>query len=173
MDSPNEKTPFSIPEFVAASTAMAVVAVVAFQGIWGSRDPNLSAVNLSRRLSTSATGRSPQVGPWILDNSEATKSSRPYRSSDIVAVRKTESSFGPGPGAGNRLGRRPVDIPVSTFFVEAAPATVVEMLMLDVSGPPSPLIGPPDLFHMKNAIVAQSVKPIKEANGSVSFPASR
>jgi hypothetical protein len=172
MDAPNEKTPFSIPEFVAASTAMAVVAVVAFQGIWGSRDPNLSTANLSRRLSTSATGRSLQVGPWILDNVEASKSSRPYRSSDIVAVRKTES-FGPGTGTGNRPGRRPGDIPASTFFAEAAPATVVEMLMPDSGAPPPSLIGPAELFHMKNAIVAQSVTPIKEANGSASFPAGR
>jgi hypothetical protein len=168
MNSPNDQTPFSTAEFVAASIAMAVVAVVAFQGIWGSGDTNLSALNLSRLRSTSPAGRALQVGPWILDNVDAVKSSRPYRSSDVVAVRKKES-FDPGPVAGSRPGQRPADPPASTFFVEAAPATAVQTLIPNIGGPSPPLIGPPDLFRMKHAIVAQSVTPIKEANDASSF----
>jgi hypothetical protein len=162
MDSPGDQ--FSTPEFVVASIAMAVVAVVAFEGIWGSRDPNPYARDLSRAHLTSATGRSLQVSAWRLDDASAP--SRPYRPSDVVAVRKSES-FGFGPTAANQPGRSPGEPLASTFFKEAAPATAVEMLMPDIGGP-LPLIGPPDLFRMKNAIVPQSVKPIKEASDSAS-----
>jgi hypothetical protein len=161
MDLPKDQ--FSIPEFVVASIAMAVVAVVAFEGIWGSRDANPYAINFSRAHLTSAKGQSLQVSAWRLDDASAP--SRPYRPSDVVAVRKSES-FGPGPAAANPPGRSPGEPLASMFFKEAAPATVVEMAMPDVGGLPPPLIGPPELFHMKNAIVPQSVKPIKEASDS-------
>jgi hypothetical protein len=169
MDSPNDQ--FSIPEFVVASIAMAVVAVVAFEGISGSRDANPYATNFSRAHLTPATGRSLQVSAWRLDDASAP--SRPYRPSDVVAVRKSGSS-GPGPAApAKQPGRSPVEPPASTFFKEATPATVVEMRMPDIGGPPPPLIGPPELFRMKNAIVPPWVKPIKEASDSAASRVER
>jgi hypothetical protein len=159
MNARDDQTPFSLSEFVAASIAMAAVVVIAFQGIWGAREANLSAGNLSRSRPASAAGRSLQVSPWRLDNSAANAVPRPGRPSDVVTVRKVET-FGP---AGSPAGRRPAATPPSTFFAESAPATVVEMQLPDIGGPPPPLIGPRDLFHMPNAIPAAPVKPTKEA----------
>jgi hypothetical protein len=68
-----------------------------------------------------------------------------------MTVRKAESSPIPNPGGTNGF-------PASTFFAEAAPATIVEMRLPDIGGPPPPLIWPPDLFRMKNAISAQPIK---------------
>jgi hypothetical protein len=157
----NDQAPFSLGEFAAACIAMAVVMVVAFQGILGSREANLSRGNLLRPRLTSSAGSSLKVSPWRLDNSaDANMQARPYRPSDVVAVRKTESS-GPGsagiiPPARHPVGNGP---PASTFFAEGSPTAAVEMVLPDFDGP---LIGPPDLFHMKNAIVAQP-GPVKDA----------
>jgi hypothetical protein len=159
MNAGSDQTSFSLAEFMVASVAMAVVAVIAFQGIWGSREANLSAANLSRSRAF-ATGRPLQVSPWRLDSPDANTRVRSVRTSDIVSVRKTEP-FGPGSVAGGLPGRRPGGTPPSTFFAEAAPATAVD-LSPDSGAPPGPLIGPPDLFRMPNAIPAAPVKPTKE-----------
>jgi hypothetical protein len=161
----NDQAPFSLAEFAAATIAIAIVAVIAFQGILGPREANLSAGKLSRPRLMSASGASSlKVSPWRLDSSpDANSGTRPYRPSDVVSVRKTGSS-GPGsagssPPARHADGNAPR---ASTFFTEAAPATIVEMQLPDFGGS-LPLIDPPDLFHMRNAIAAQSARPIKEA----------
>ena len=170
MNSRNNQAPFSLPEFAAASIAMAVVAVITFRGILGSRESNLSAASLSRPRATSTGERSLQVGQWRLDSSDLNTRARPNRMSDVVAVRKTETSVSareagnptsPNPGRANESR-------ASTFFAEASPATIVEMRLSDIGGPPAPLIGTSDLFRMKNAITAnvagaRPARPIKEA----------
>jgi hypothetical protein len=172
MNAQDDQVPFSLAEFAAASIAVAAVAVIAFHGIVGSREPNLSEVNLSRPRLTSASGHSSlQVSQWRL-SPEANMRTRPYRPSDVATVRKTESS-GPGTESsdpGSAAGNAPTwhtgrtnGLPASTFFTEAAPATSVELVLPDIGGSPPPLIGPPDLFRMRNAIVAEQAKPIKEA----------
>jgi hypothetical protein len=158
MNAQDDEDPFSLAEFAVASIAMAAVAVIAFQGILGSRERNLSAVNLSRPRLTSASGHSSlQVSEWRL-GLEANMGTRSYRPSDVAAVRKTYS--GPGSADGNTPTRQ-TGLPATTFLTEAAPTTIVELQSPDIGGPPPPLIGPPDLFRMKNAI-AEPAKPIRE-----------
>jgi hypothetical protein len=162
MNAQDDEDPFSLAEFAVASIAIAAVAVIAFQGILGSREPNLSAVNLSRPRLTPASGHSSlQVSEWRL-GLEANMRTPPYRPSDVAAVRKTYS--GPGSADGNTPTQqtgRTNGLPAATFLTEAAPTTIVELQSPDIGGPPPPLIGPPDLFRMGNAI-AESAKPIKE-----------
>jgi hypothetical protein len=170
MNSRNNQVPFSLPEFATASIAMAVVAVIAFRGILGSQESNLSAASLSRPRATSAAERSLQVGQWRLDNSNLNARAWPNRTADIVAVRKTETSVS-GREAGNPTIPNPGranESQASAFFAEASPATIIEMRQPDIGGPPAPLIGTSDLFRMKNAITANAVgarpaRPIKEA----------
>jgi hypothetical protein len=154
MNARDDQDPFSLAEFAVASIAIAAVVVIAFQGILGSRKPNMSAANLSRPRLTSASGHSSlQVSQWRL-GPEANMPTRPYRPSDVATVRKTEYP-GPGSVAGNtptRHAGRTNGAPSTTFLREAAPATIVELQSPDIGGPPPPLIGPPDLFRMKDAI---------------------
>jgi hypothetical protein len=159
MSAISRQEPFSLTEFVAASIAIAVVAVVAFHGIWGPRQSNLSAANQSRSRLAPATGSSLQVSQWRLDSLDPdTRANRPP---DSVTSGKT-GSRGPGPVASTVTSspRRTVGVPPSIFFAEAAPGTMVEITSPDYGGPSSPLIGPPDLFRMKNAIVALPAKPV-------------
>jgi hypothetical protein len=175
MSAQDDQAPFSLAEFAVASIAIAAVVVIAFQGILGSRDPNLSAVNLSRPHLTSASGHSSlQVSQWLL-GPEANMRTRPYRPSDVATVRKTEysgpgiESSGPGSAAGNMPAwhtGRTNGLPAASFLAEAAPTTIVELQSPDIGGPPPPLIGPPDLFRMRNAIAAEPAKPIKGAKSS-------
>jgi hypothetical protein len=161
MNARNDQAPFSLPEFAAASIALAAVAVIAFQGILGPRESNLSTGNLSRPRLTSASGRQLQVSSWRLDSEDANVRMPPIRSSDIVAVRKIEPPSGPeaagspGPRPGANGGR------ALTFFAEASPETIVELVLPDIGGQ-QPLMGPRDLFHMKNAIVVQPASPIRD-----------
>jgi hypothetical protein len=175
MNARNDQAPFSLAEFAAASIAIAVVMVIAFKGILGSREANLSAGNLSRpRLSSAFGGSSLQVSPWRLDNSfEANKRTRPYRPSEIVTVRKTGSS-GPGSAGSSPPIRQPGGNgpPASTFFTEAVPATVVEMLLPNFGGP-LPLIDPPDLFRMRNAIRSSAGQADQGGNNSASSRTGR
>jgi hypothetical protein len=164
----DDQAPFSLAEFAVASIAIAVVAVIAFRGILGSLEPNLSAINLSRPRLTSASGHSSlQVSQWRL-SPEANMQTRPYRPSDVAKVRKTEysrlgtESSGPGSTAGSTPTRRTGranGLPVSILLTEANPATIVELLSPDIGGPPPPLIGPPDLFRMRNAITGEPAMP--------------
>jgi hypothetical protein len=165
MNAQDDQAPFSLAEFAVASIAIAAVVVIAFQGILGSREPNLSAVNLSRPRLTSASGHSSlQVSQWRL-SPEANMRMRPYPPSDVATVRKTEYSDH-GSAAGGTPTRhtgRTNGLPAATFLAEAAPTTIVELQSPDIGGPPPPLIGPPDLFRMRNAIAAGPAGPIKEA----------
>jgi hypothetical protein len=159
MSAISRQEPFSLPEFVAASIAIAVVAVVAFHGIRGSRQSDLSAANHSRLRPAPAAGSSLQVSQWRLDGPDP--DARANRAADIVTSGKTGSP-GRGPVASTVASspRRAVGAPTSTFFAEAATGTIVEITMPDYGGSSSPLIGPPDLFHMKNAIVTLPAKPV-------------
>jgi hypothetical protein len=151
MNARDDETPFSLPEFMAASIAMAAVAVIAFQGIYGPREVNLSARSLSRSR-PAGTERSLQVSTWRLGDPGTKVPPRPDRPPDFSTVRKTETV-----GRGIRKSA----IQPSMFFAEASQATAAEIALPEIVGP-YPLIGPPDLFRMKNAIGAQPAKPGKE-----------
>jgi hypothetical protein len=163
MNAQDDHDPFSLAEFAVASIAIAAVVVIAFRGILGSHEPN--AVNLSRPRLTSASGHSSlQVSQWRL-SPEANMRTWPYRPSDVATVRKTEYP-GAGSGAGSADTRhtgRTNGLPTGTFLEEAAPATMVELQSPNIGGPPPPLIGPPDLFRMRNVFAAEPARPIKEA----------
>jgi hypothetical protein len=145
--------------------------VVAFNGNRGSQESNLSAANPSRPRPASATGSSLQVSQWRLDSPGA--NAQASRAAGNAPAGKTGSPA-PGPGAAASSAvtssprRTAAGGPASTFFAEAAPGTIVEITLPDYGGPSSPLIGPLDLVHMKNAIVTTPKpvtippKPIKE-----------
>lgn len=171
----NNQAPFSLAEFAAASVAMAVVAVVSFRGILESQESNVSAASLSRLRTTIQAQRSLQVGQWRLDNADLNARAQPIRTPEIVTVRRGADAFPPGWEIASQAIQNPgaSDEPrASTFFVEASPATIVEIRLFDAALLPPTLTGPSDLFRMKNAISpnalnsnafrARPVKPVQE-----------
>jgi hypothetical protein len=167
MNSSNAQEPFSVPEFAAGTIAVTAIALIAFLGVRVSQPPNLLPANLSQAGSSPATPptSSAKVSQLRRHAPAVTARARPSLSLDGVIVRESEAS-GPGSAASSSPTSNPGGTkgsPASDFLIESDPGAIVEMQLPDIRGAPPPLIGPLDLFRMKDAISVQPPKPIREA----------
>jgi hypothetical protein len=133
MNASDEREPFCFLERVAGSVAMAAVAlaaVLAFQGI-------LQPLNQNQSANASNATRQPSAKVSRRQNHARTRTARASDespTSDGAAVRP------PSPGA-----EQPKEAPA-------------------MSDAPAPVIGPVDLFRMRDDVVAQSPKPEREVS---------
>ena len=165
MNAGHEQEPFSLSEFAAGSSAVAAVALIAFLGMRASQPPS-SPANISQGASSpaAALGASAEASQRRRHVPTATARARQGLPPNDVAARAAESSghyeVASNPPASNALATP--GAAASNFLAEAAPRTAVQMHSPDISGPPHPLIGPPDLFQTKDAISPQPAAPAKE-----------
>jgi hypothetical protein len=168
MNLSNEQEPFSLSELAAGSTAVAVVALIAFLGVRVSQSQNPPRANISQATPlppTGPPGAAAEVSQRRRHVPTATARARQVLPPSDAIMRLAESS-----GADSPASPASVSNPAATkgaaasnFLVEAAPSTVVEMQSPDIGGPPPPLIGPPDLLRAKEGISVRPSEPVKEA----------
>jgi hypothetical protein len=167
MNLSHEQEPFSLSEFAAGSTAVAVVALIVFLGVRVSQPPNPPPADVSQATPSPATapGSSAEVSQRRRHVPTATARARQSQQPND-AIRSVSESYGPdsvsrNPPASNAAATKGAS--ASNFLVEAAPATIVEMQSPNIGGAAPPLIGPPDLFRTKDAISARPPAPTREA----------
>jgi peptidoglycan hydrolase-like protein with peptidoglycan-binding domain len=162
MNATHQQEPFSLSEFAAGSSAVAAVVLIAFVGVRASQPPNPPADN-----SLGAVG-SPSASAELTQRRRhvptATARARQGPPPSDVTMHVAEPS---GDAAANDMraahAAATTGAPVSSFFAEAAPTTVVEMQSPTSNGAPPPLIGPPDLLQTKDAIAAPPERSVREA----------
>jgi hypothetical protein len=127
----------------------------------------LSPANLSQASPPPAIppSASAKVSEWRRDAPAAMARARPSPLPEGMIVRELESS-----APASAASRPPTSSPDGTkaspaldFFNESDPGATVEMRPPDIDGAPLPLIGPLDLFRMKDAVRVQPPGPIREA----------
>ncbi len=170
MNASHENEPLSLVEFAMGAVAVAAVAAIAFHGVMVSQSRDQSSAKAIPPWATLSSPRlrdaSQRAGPRRHRHTPyALVRTRQGPAADGVTRRETESSAldsaaldPPAVNPAEATGAPGLD-----FFAEADPATGVMLLTPDMADPPFPLIGPPDLFQMKDAVSVQRLRPAADA----------
>jgi Putative peptidoglycan binding domain len=172
MNASYEQEPFSLAEFAAGSSAVAAVVLIAFVGVRASQPPN-PAANNARGASSPVAAPSPpaEASQRRRHVPTATARARQGLPPSDVTMHAAEFSGHDSAATDARAANAAATTggtPGSSFLVEAAPTTAVDMQSPGTNGAPAPLIGPRDLFQT-NAITAPADKSVGE--GTVPAPA--